>query len=152
MQLMNWNRLKRSLPRPSLGWMSISDIVYLRNRLLALYLNPGEKLSVNNPDNWVSCPTQIEIFFHGSTPVFRFNRFWIDKEGTIQSRVMTAWLKLQGANVPNWHLQELDGPIEAVPFNSKEVKPLVKLLRQFKKYFPFTPTNNFLLNNGEVIV
>lgn len=134
---MGWGTMKLSkkIPRPSLNWLSIQDITDARNKLIGLYLAPGECVFATEPE-------QIEISLNGTFPRFRY---------THSGTQLIGWLKIPKKGKPYWDVEALGVLQVAVPFNSPLMAPVVKLIKAWKKEFPYKTTENYLIRNGECI-
>lgn len=134
-----WSRI----PRHSLLWLSHADIATVRNRLVALFLKPGETIEVAPPAGFFNV-SPIRII-PAISPCFEFQ---CDK---INYRV---WLKFPDRSLPKWDIQcgadFGDGP-QRVKFNDPLAAVPAAIIKGLTSYFPFVPSSNFYLRNGEFL-
>jgi hypothetical protein len=124
-----WNR--DTLPRPSLLWLSRRQVREIRNKLIALFLSPGEAVSVRLVKGVLKADVVITP---GVKP--KFNCDGID-----------FYLVTPKDKNPYWEI------------HSDEIKPNVPFQKCFLSYvvkdlhndFPFKPTSNYLIAGGAFI-
>lgn len=144
------SKLSKRLPRPSLAWLSIQDIIDVRNKLIGLFLAPGE--CVYEEVKVDGAITKIEVSFSGIAPKFRYGCLIKRSDGSIERRHIISWLKIPKQGLPYWDVEVLDELCVGVGFKRGLTLPVVKLFKKWKRHFPHKPTNNFLLNNGNPII
>lgn len=119
------------LPRPQLCWRSRNEIVSVRNKLLGLYFASDDYIDMPVPGD--TSGQYIHVFPASTSPRFEW-------ENTV------AWLKCPKDKNPYWDFT-VDGSdrIFTVPFNSRSVESAADVVMAFASYFPFKPTNNFIV-------
>lgn len=142
---------KQHVKRPSLLWMSRQDILKVRNQLICLFKHKDESFRVAAPKNVFIKDVLITTNHH---PLFEHAK--ISRDGYYIGQYYQFWLKVPKFKNPYWDYIELneEGPtdIDSVPFDHPIASIPALLIKKYLDHFPFSPTDNFLLNNGEPIV
>lgn len=132
------------IPRYSLLWLSPDDVVTVRNRFISLFLKPGEFVALAPPMGFFGI-TDIRVY-PGISPKITF----MDGDAAF-----SFWLKIPSGRLPAWDFtysgdKEILEP-QRVPFNDPLARLPAQIVKGLSVYFPFVPSSNYFLKNGEFI-
>lgn len=141
------NRWLRKFPRPSLMWMSIDDVMRVRNAIIGLYLGHGD-LRLVPPHGRPT--TALKLMMNNTTPKFE----WLDERGNREQ----VWFRYDDNRVPYWDYESYEmgvGPnteyVQQIPFNDPRARVPATIVKHLSRYFPFVSTDNYLVNGGKPI-
>lgn len=121
----------KKVPRPTLNWLSRNEIWDVRDKLIGIFLSPGEFLEL-------MCPMSQGVIHIAPSAVPRFEIKNVGK----------FWLKCPKDRNPYWDwLGEGEVTIEHLKFNDETARPVAMLVEHLTRYFPFVPTDNFLTHD-----